>query len=277
MIAELERDSFQSVLPLCRAAGACFPLLLSVVENGQRGQVFVNRRDGPGAALVVNNFGFTGLFEAVPDEAFDQSLIEMFRAGDALRPSYLLWYDPPARWRQRLDSAGGESVRRRERVRFDFRSERAGYLGEPARCPAGFELQRLSPGLLRKVEKFGLNLESRFWSSADDFLERGMGVCLVKDGEVASLCYAAAVAGGLAEVDVVTDPEFRGRGLATVVAQQFIRECLGRGVTPTWDCFAYNTGSMRLAEVLGFVERRRYTFYSFNVPLSLAGDAGAAT
>jgi RimJ/RimL family protein N-acetyltransferase len=82
-----------------------------------------------------------------------------------------------------------------------------------------------------------------------------------------SLCYAAAVADGLAEVDVVTSAEFRGRGLAGVVTREFIKECLRRGVAPTWDCFDYNAGSVKLAEGLGFVEARRYDFYSFNVPI----------
>jgi predicted GNAT family acetyltransferase len=93
---------------------------------------------------------------------------------------------------------------------------------------------------------------------------------------VVSLCYAAAVADGLAEVDVATDPEFRERGLAGVVTRQFIRECLSRGVAPTWDCFEYNAGSMKLARKIGFVEMRRYPFYSFNVPVCAKGGAGGA-
>ena len=66
---------------------------------------------------------------------------------------------------------------------------------------------------------------------------------------------------------MVTDAEFRGQGLGTIVAQEFNRLCLQNGISPTWDCFDYNTGSMKLAERLGFVEVRRYPFYSFNIPL----------
>ncbi|MDQ3803234.1 MAG: GNAT family N-acetyltransferase [Acidobacteriota bacterium] len=272
MTTELKPEEFSRVLPLYRAAGACFPLVSAVLQGRQRGQVFADRREGPGAAFAVTGFGFA-LLVGGGDEQFDAGLARLLAAGGALRPAYLLWYSPPARWQARLDAAGAEVVRRRGRIRYEFREERAGWLAEPVECPEGFELQALSRDLIPKTEPLGVALGSRFWSSAEDFAENGLGVCLTRGGEVVSLCYAAAVADGLAEVDVVTRPESRGRGLAGVVTRQFIRECLRRGLAPTWDCFDYNAGSVRLAEGLGFAEVSRYPFYSFNVPLSLAGDA----
>ena len=265
MIVELGAQKFPEVLARYRAGGKVFPLILAVLEGSQRGQVFVS--DEGGAAFVVNNFGFSCLIDSDEvDEQFERGLTELLAAdGGPVRSSYLLWYEPPARWQKKLDSS--EKVKRRERVRFEFRKEHASYLDEAAKFPDGFQLQAMTPDLLASSEKFALKLESRFWSSADDFIAHGLGVCLVKDGEVVSLCYAAAVADGLAEVDVVTDEKFRGHGLATIVAQEFNRRCLRNGINPTWDCFDYNTGSMKLAERLGFVEVRRYPFYSFNIPL----------
>ncbi|HEX6182904.1 MAG TPA: GNAT family N-acetyltransferase [Pyrinomonadaceae bacterium] len=269
MISELGQEKFHAVLPLYRASGACFPVISAVIQGRQRGQVFADGREAPGAAFVVNDFGFAYLFGEGVDEEFDTELARLLSTEGALKTSYLLWYAPPAGWESRLGALGGERVRRRGRVRFEFREERAGWLGAPVVCPEGFELEPMSAGLIPKTEKFGLKLDSRFWASAADFIENGLGVCLTKDGEVVSLCYAAAVADGLAEVDVVTDAEFRGQGLAGVVTRHFIKECLRRGVAPTWDCFDYNAGSLKLAEGLGFVETRRYDFYSFNVPAAL--------
>ncbi|HYH84637.1 MAG TPA: GNAT family N-acetyltransferase [Pyrinomonadaceae bacterium] len=273
MSVELKSDEFARVLPLYRAAGACFPIISAVIQRRQRGQVFADRRESPASAFVVTNFGFALYLGDEGKVEFDEGLARLLAAGDAFRPSYLLWYAPPALWQAGLDALGSDLVRRRERVRFEFREERAAWLSERVECPDGFELKPLSAELIPKTEKFGVKLDSRFWASAADFVENSLGVCLLKDGEVASLCYAAAVADGLAEVDVVTDAEFRGRGLASVVTRQFIKECLRRGVAPTWDCFEYNAGSMRLAEKTGFVESRRYALYSFNVPINLEGDA----
>ena len=266
MLVELEDHKFSKVLARYRGRGRVFPLILAVLEGSQRGQVFVSGESDSGAAFVVNNFGFSCLIESDEvDERFERGLTELLAARDPVRSSYLLWYEPPSRWQTKLDLY--ETVKRRERVRFEFRKEHANYLNEPANSPAGFQLLVMTPHLLASAEKFGLKLESRFWSSADDFIAHGLGVCLVKDGEVVSLCYAAAVADELAEVDVVTDTQFRGQGLATIVAQEFNRLSVRSGITPTWDCFDYNTGSIKLAQRLGFVEVRRYPFYSFNIPL----------
>lgn len=255
------------VLPLYRSAGMTFPLISAVIQNKQRGQVFADDRENPRAAIVVTNFGFMFL-TGEESESFDDELATLFATSGKFKPSYLLWYSPPEGWQRRLDSIP-DLGSRRERVRLDFHPDQAGWLGEPVDSPAGFELRSLSSGLIPKTEKFGVKLDSRFWASAADFLKNGFGICLMKGNEMVSLCYAAAVADGLAEVDVATDPEFRGRGLAGVVTRQFIKQCLDRGLAPTWDCFTYNTGSLKLARSLDFAAAVKYPFYSFNVPVKV--------
>jgi RimJ/RimL family protein N-acetyltransferase len=266
MIVELDTEDFSGVLPLYRASGYCFPLMSAVIQRQQRGQIFADQKRNPRASVVVNNFGFMCLLGAGDDPEFNRSLIETFESGDRIRPSYLLWYAPPHNWQDKLHAAG---ARRRERIRFEFRR----LSNEPVNVPAGFEMRKLDRQLLPKTSKFKLDLDSRFWASAEDFEKNGLGICILKDNDVVSVCYAAAISDGLAEVDVVTDEAYRGHGLATLASRQFIRECLTRGITPTWDCFDYNTNSYRLAERLGFSELVRYPFYSFNIPLTL--DHGA--
>jgi len=270
MIAELQPTEFNRVLSLYHMTAMSFPLISAVIQQKQRGQVFANERDRPAAALVVTNFGFMFWIGAEQNELFDEGLRQIFSSGDALKPSYLLWYSPPAAWQTKLDGMGSDSVRRRERVRLECRAESDSAAGSiPA--PVGFELKDLTLDLIPKTEKFGVKLDSRFWTSCEDFVENGLGICLVKDGEVVSLCYAAAIVDSLAEVDVATDPEFRGRGLASVVTREFIKRCMNRGIVPTWDCFEYNAGSIKLARKLGFLEVVRYPFYTFNIPLALPG------
>jgi len=270
---ELEPERFPTVIPLYRAAQICFPLIFAVLEQRQRGQVFVDNPNYPESALVVTDFGFMNYIGGKRDNDFDAGLARLFAAGGALRPSYLLWYSPPAQWQKRLDALGPDSVRRRERTRFAFQQNRTDCLSEPTECPAGFELRNLDKDLIQKTRKLGINIDSRFWSSAQDFCEHGLGVGLLKDGEVVSLCYAACVADSLAEIDIVTQPEYRRRALGECVARQFIKECVHKAITPTWDCFEGNTASLRLAEKLGFEAIRTYPMYSFNVPLEFKKSA----
>jgi GNAT superfamily N-acetyltransferase len=263
---ELEANDFPNVLPLYQSSPLTFPFISAVIENRQRGQVFVDRNPNSKSALVLNTFGFTYLIGAEVNPEFDDALVELLTGANRIKPSYLLWYSPPGAWQQKMDIAG---ARRRERIRYEFHGSSAHYLNEPVSCPAGFEIRKLDTELIPKTEKFAVKIDSRFWSSAQDFIENGLGFCIIKDDDVVSICYAAAISDGLAEIDVATDEAYRQQGLAALVSQQFIRECLTRGITPTWDCFEYNTGSRRLAEGLGFSELVHYPFYSFNIPLSL--------
>lgn len=267
-IVALEREQFGTVIPLYQQYGKPFPLISAVINDKQRGQVFADEPTHPQSALIVTNFGFT-LLVGTPNASFNRSLALGFSTADQLKPSYLLWYSPPAAWQRHLDTQP-TLVRRRERVRFKFPVQDVSWLKSPIQIPAGFELADLSLDLIAKVDKFNINLDSRFWTSAEDLLQNGVGVCLMRGNEVISMCYTAAVADGLGEIDVVTDPEFRGSGLGCCVAQELIRQCLSREIVPTWDCFLDNIGSMRLAEKLEFTSLINYPFYSFNVPIHFA-------
>ena len=270
-LIELRPDEFARALPLYRAAADCFPLVSAVLQGLQRGQVLADRSNDLRSAAVITRFGFTFVMGA-GGQAFDDGLGAALATEHVLKPSYLLWYSPPPAWTLRFD-AEPEGVRRRERARLQFSGERAAWLSHPPSVPRGFDMRPLSADLLAATDELGLDIASRFWSSAADYEGNGFGACVLDGERVAAVCYAAAVVDGLAEVDVATRPDLRGRGLAFVAAQGFVRECLTRSVAPTWDCFVDNAGSMRLAAKLGFVPAQTYPLYSFRTPIAGLGAA----
>jgi GNAT superfamily N-acetyltransferase len=270
-LVELRPNELARALPLYRAAAECFPLVSAVLQNLQRGQVLADRRDDPRSAAVITHFGFTFVM-GMGGQAFDDDLGAVLATEEMLEPSYLLWYSPPLAWRARLD-AELEGVRRRERARLDFSVERAAWLDDLPSTPDGFDVRPLSADLVAATDELGLDIASRFWSSAADYEGNGFGACVLDGERVAAVCYAAAVVDGLAEVDVATRPEMRGRGLAFTAGQAFVRECITRSVAPTWDCFLDNAGSMQLAAKLGFVPVQTYPLYTFRTPIASLGAA----
>ena len=50
----------------------------------------------------------------------------------------------------------------------------------------------------------------------------------------------------------MTDPNYRGQGLASSIAEAFIDHCLVNQLKPCWDCDISNTGSIHLGTKLGF-------------------------
>ena len=264
MLIELDRADFAAVAHLRHEDGLEFPLIRAVIDRTQPGTILVDRRERPDAAMVCTAFGFCCLLGRSDDAAFHAALAARLQAPGATDTSRLLWYAPPAWLQRKLDGMPADIATRRTRLRYEW----DGASRAPAPwLPAGIAMRPLDRDLLAMSAPFGLDIGSRFWPDADAFLASGFGVGLTAGDELVALCYAAAIAQGRAEVDIATLPGHRNRGLGALAAHGFVGQCLQRGLTPAWDCFDYNAGSLRIAEQVGFARPRRYPFYTFPLPL----------
>ena len=70
-----------------------------------------------------------------------------------------------------------------------------------------------------------------------------------------------------ADLGVVTDPGFRGRGLSTRCAAAVAADVRARGLVPTWTTSPDNTASLAVAARLGFVRHREDVLYAVRVPI----------
>jgi GNAT superfamily N-acetyltransferase len=96
----------------------------------------------------------------------------------------------------------------------------------------------------------------RNFNSPEDFVQRGIGFCALKDDRIVSTASSYAFCDKGIEVQINTHPDFRGKGLATVVSAVLLVYCLEHGIEPHWD--AGNEISIRLAEKLGYVQTDSY-------------------
>jgi hypothetical protein len=115
---------------------------------------------------------------------------------------------------------------------------------------------------IQTVEKeFGVT--TRFWSTKEDFVQYARAVVALVDGTIAAICYAAAQAERRLEIDVFTIPALRGHGIAHTTVIEFVKRSLNDGLTPLWDCFTNNVGSVALCTSVGFVpEGKPYPFFT---------------
>ena len=90
----------------------------------------------------------------------------------------------------------------------------------------------------------------------------GLGVVIMKEGEVVSGASSYSAYRGGIEIEIDTKPEYRRRGLALVCGARLILECLDRGWYPSWD--AANAGSVALAEKLGYHLDYEYDAYEIS-------------
>jgi GNAT superfamily N-acetyltransferase len=97
------------------------------------------------------------------------------------------------------------------------------------------------------------------FDSPEDFVERGIGFCMLKEDTIIGGAYSSLVCSDAIEVSIVVDPAHRRQGIASALATQLLLWCLEHHLAPHWD--AANEESCNLAEKLGYTNKEAYIAY----------------
>jgi GNAT superfamily N-acetyltransferase len=243
-VIRLAADEYSKLLPRYLAEPAFFPLVAAVLERSQDGSVWVDDAMQPRQAYVEHRFGFAQIF-GEPTAAFEADLEAHFSARRDFLVEKVRLYTPalPA-----FLLAPKFIGYRSERQRFTLAQEamRGSALTDSA--------QPSSPVGMRDADEIEARygIVTRFWRSAGEFVAASQANVVRQAGNIVAVCYAAAIGGGKAEIDVVTDPAFRQQGLGRQAVAGFMASCFAAGLEPVWDCFTNNIPSVRTAHSLGF-------------------------
>lgn len=123
--------------------------------------------------------------------------------------------------------------------------------------PTGYSRQRLNTKLCEQLPA-ALDNEYFFenFKNIDDFLQRGIGYCIVFDGVIVAAATSMAAAADMIDIEIETAPNYQNKGLGTAVAANLILDCLRHDINPKW--LAANEKSSRLAKKLGFTQGESY-------------------
>lgn len=233
-----------------------FPIISAVLDQEQDGVVYTNNSRCPSSFFIEHKFGFSQMF-GIRDTAFYQGLSKYLFIDQAFQPSKIRSYSP------KHDDFFYNRAELSERCQFRLVDD------SKLVQELNYKDTKVEDVTLDNAEEiehvFKLDLFNRFWRCKEDFVKHGIAKVLRYKEEPVSICYAAAVADGIAEIDVSTFPEFRQHSFGRFVSSVFIRACLDSSIIPNWDCFTNNIGSMRLAKSLGFVKYGEpYAFFTLN-------------
>jgi len=146
--------------------------------------------------------------------------------------------------------------------RFDFSPgawDRSALAAFHSSLTEGLTVTRVTGDTLPAFEDLEDSLIYNF-ESGEDFLNRGIGFGVFSSGRrCVAGCSSFAISSRSLEFEIQTDPAFQRRGLALATGARMIEHCIDNGLRPCWD--AGHEGSARLAERLGFTNRRQYTAY----------------
>ena len=234
-----------------------FPLIQSVLEQKQDGEFYGDLKNNINELFVLHEAGFGYYFNAVKESSH---FLEFITKSEDL-PLFFHLYSPPEFLLNSDLSNAKYDVRIRKR--FVLQIDNIKPFNQEVNHKELYMIHEISASNYDQINKHGL-IDNKFWRSKSDFLENGFGVCIFDNtNNPLSICYSASVANGIAEIDIITRPEYRNNGLAKIVTSEFIKLCFAKMIAPNWDCFEENKGSLKTALSVGFSLKKEYIFLSF--------------
>ena len=97
------------------------------------------------------------------------------------------------------------------------------------------------------------------YKNKEDFCEKSFGIIICDKKEIICGCSAYTYYSGGVEVQIETKKEYRGKGLASIVAAAYMLECQKRGAKPNWDAAHFQSAKMAMR--LGFEMVGEYLAY----------------
>ncbi|WP_225744464.1 GNAT family N-acetyltransferase [Marinilactibacillus sp. Marseille-P9653] len=169
-------------------------------------------------------------------------------------------------WKQKLERIHVGAFEKYSRYRFEHSADyfdRNHLENLVAQLPEPYVVKRIDQDVveLPSLHQLSPDFTGNFESS-EAFLDRGVGYVVLHEDKVVSGASSFSIFDEGIEIEVGTDPEYRRKGLATVVSAALMLDCLDHQLYPSWD--AENIGSAKLAESLGYVMKEPYdTYYVF--------------
>lgn len=263
---ELQEKDFKHVLPLLNNRDV---EATAVCKRMNAGRVFADSVMFPTVAMVWlgNNDGLHVAGKA-DDEAFCMSLLSFVE--QSLEPQLVerglkeinLVARHPA-WYPLLEKGFHH--------RTFYRQEQIMYLLHKGKAAvslplsSGYRIEKITHDFYENSTCINLSYLHRkldeSWMTAEEFFTGGRGYCVTFANEIVGLCHTAFAAENKEMVAIETSEAHQNQGIAKVLAQAFIDDCLRHHKMPCWDAAKENKASQKVAEQLGFSPAFSYQEY----------------
>ena len=269
----LDKDKYNLVLEPLKDVKVNNLFARSVIEKHVTGSVFVDDTSEPTSFCVVHPYGMALVFGATTNKEFNQHLIAYMLNKSGFRTKVEWLQAFPPEWNEAIIELLGinlftpitSTLHKSEglvelNTRINFKFNKAKYLDFKNTLELNpFDVVRTDSLMFEKMN--GTVVPKYFWDDADSFLNRGIGFSILDAGDPVSTAFSAFVHDDKLEIGIETYDTQRGRGLAYYTCSALIDFCIGANLEPIWACRLENTGSVRLAERLGFEQAKYIPYY----------------
>lgn len=222
--------------------------------QGVMGEVYTNSPRGDAAMALLGDFAF---FAGKADEGLIR-----FRP-ESLKRDFIIMVPQNDEWAELIEKCHGRNAKKvsryamkKERDIFDERK----LCQAVSQLPDGYELKLLKEDEYEACQnnRWANDLVSQF-RDYKTYQGLGVGVVVLKDGELVSGASSYSRYNDGIEIEIDTRKDHRRKGLAYACGAKLILECRRRGLYPSWD--AQNRWSVALAQKLGYHFSHEYTAY----------------
>jgi RimJ/RimL family protein N-acetyltransferase len=229
----------------------------SVLNNYIRGTVYVDSKT-PETVLIETESGIYFVAGKENNQTFNDFLFELYcqRKRGELR---FTLFSSSENWDCVLNEQFKDHIKQMSRYSFGY--DQKNQSQNTDQLASDYSIKKISEELISNSLEFNAEYYQEYWGSVSNFIENGFGYCILHKGEVVSECTSIFSSQQFSEIDIATRKDYRGLGLAPILAKRFINHCLENDLLPRWDCDVLNTSSIKLAEKLGFGNPVKYSIF----------------
>jgi hypothetical protein len=220
------------------------PIIETVLYEDNRGKMYFYGDLLDGNYLIVHRAGFAHInlddFDVNPDPIFQE--MDAFIRNNPDIPDYLMFYHTPKKLMDYWMEQGKKYFKVRKRRRYQIDRNHFMQL-DPSlyAVPPKHSLLPLQECDYADLALFDLSLDTRFYDSREEFLQKSFGFVLYNEAnQPVSISYLMCQVGRNSECDLKTLPAWRNKGYGYVAITNYVRESLLRRINVGWDCFVDN-------------------------------------
>lgn len=222
--------------------------------QGLMGEIYTNAPEDDAVMAILGDFAF---YAGKPS-----AKLLRFKP-ESCTQDFIIMVPQNDKWAELIEKCYGKKAKKvsryaikKERDIFDKYKLQQAVL----QLPEGYELKLLEEDdyVLCQKDRWANDLVSQF-KSYNSYRKLGLGVVVLKDGELVAGASSYSRYNDGIEIEIDTREDHRRKGLAYACGAKLILECLERGLYPSWD--AQNMWSVALAEKLGYHYSHEYTAY----------------
>lgn len=221
--------------------------------QGIMGEIYVNSTEDA-AMAILGDFAF---YAGTPNE-------ELLRfKPESCEQDFMIMVPQNEVWAELIEKCYGDKAKKV--TRYAFKKEKGIFDVSKLewailKLPSGYELKMLEELEydLCQSNTWANDLISQF-KDYDTYKKLGLGVVVLKEGELAAGASSYSRYNGGIEIEIDTREDHRRKGLAYACGAKLILECMKNGLYPSWD--AQNKWSAALAEKLGYHFSHEYIAY----------------